>query len=54
MSSVSTRFDLGYKVDIYHRVWGRHILTTSFMSTWKILGTFQGQIFVLGTKIPEN
>jgi hypothetical protein len=24
------------------------------MSTWKILGTFQGQIFVLGTKIPEN
>jgi hypothetical protein len=24
------------------------------MSTWKILGTFQGQIFVLGTKIPEK
>jgi hypothetical protein len=39
MTSMSTRFDYDYKVEMNWYAVGRHVLTTSFMSTWKILGT---------------
>ena len=39
MTSMSTRFDYDYKVEMNWYAVGRHVLTTSFMSTWKILVT---------------
>jgi len=39
MSSMLTRFDYVIYVEMDWYAVGQHVLTMSFMSTWKILGT---------------